>query len=83
MKDFFKSSTGEGVALRVKAGIPLIVFVLAWFGYQASEVELSGVIDTSLKAFNALGIVISGVYEVFGIGRAIYNKKNGLGKYAR
>lgn len=83
MKDFFTSSTGQGIALRVKAGIPLVVFVLGLFGYQTSEAELAPIPDLFLNIFVAAGIIISGVYEVFGIARAVYNKEHGLGKYAR
>ena len=72
------SSTGAGLALRVKAILigllPVIVLILKLVGVNISESDLVNIISGIVE-------IIAIVAFIYGLVRKNFNKQNRLGKY--
>lgn len=72
------SSTGSGLALRIKSFvallIPILNALLESFGVNLVAEEVDGIID-------AVFVVVFAVLQVYGWARARIFKANNLGKY--
>ena len=79
---FLLSSSGVGLAMRVKAVAGLIVSVLALVGVSTSEDAVNSLADQVELALGAVGTLVSVVFAVKGQLRANFNRANKLGKFA-
>lgn len=87
LPNFLLSSTGEGLALRVKAflvGIlPAVLIIARLRGYTIAEQDASAVVDSIVTLIEGGITVISAVYMIIGFVRANHYKRNNLGKFAK
>jgi hypothetical protein len=70
------SSEGQGLSLRVKSFVALIVPLLSAFGIQIVSEEVDKFIDASF-------VLVFGIVHFYGWVRARRNKVMGTGKFAR
>jgi len=81
------SSTGEGIALRVKSTLTglagAIVLVSALIGKPIDGSEVDSIIEAVTTILSGFTVVVSAIYFVIGWVRRNYLKKNSLGKFSK
>lgn len=81
IKDFIFSSTGEGISLRLKSLIGIIVLGAGLFHFGVNTAELGDIFDRLGAAVTAIGTLISVVTYIRGHSRNVFYKQNAMGRY--
>lgn len=85
--EWLQSSTGEGIAARWKAFasgvVPVLALVGPYFGITIVPDDLNSVVEGIGTLIVSVWAALSAGYFVFGTVRAMYYKRNGLGKFAK
>ena len=79
---WYLSSTGKGLALRIKSLVPIVVAIAGAFNLSLDSEGLNGLADTLEVAAVAALALVGAVYQVVGWLRMKRYKVEKLGKYA-
>jgi hypothetical protein len=77
---WYQSSTGEGVSMRIKSSIALVIPVLNLI-LKGYGVEL--VPDSINEIVDAVFLIIFSILQVYGWARRNFFKAQGMGKFAK
>lgn len=87
LKKIFVSSEGEGLAKRWESFftgiIPAILVLSTLFGWGITEIELNSLVASITLILSSLVAIWKAFDHIYGWIRAIYNRQNKLGKFAR
>lgn len=83
MPEWAKSATGEGISLRLKSAIPLVVLILGLFKFSADPNILTNGADQLGALVTAILALISAGFHFYGWVRANLYKKMALGKFSK
>jgi hypothetical protein len=83
IKNFFLSSTGEGLSLRLKSLTTLIVFAGGLLGFVVNTDQLNGLFDVLALSVTAIGTLISAATYARAHARMIFYRENKLGRFSK